>query len=141
MKKQFLYTLLLSFAIIFTTACGGDDGPTAQQLTFQKLSGNWDLNQGGSIMIDGQDASANFVGFTVSIADGTYSTTNAGDLFRATGTWQWVDEEAQQLSIDDGKTISIADLTENTFVFNFTTNGSGGAANGIAGNYTITVNN
>lgn len=142
-KHRYTLILLLVSSIIFTTACGGDDDPTAQQLAFEKLSGSWDLTQGGSIVIDGQDASANFTGFAFSFTDGSYATTNAGDMFRATGTWQWVDEEAQSLSVDDGKTITIMSLTETSFVFTFTSDGTGGTANhgeGIAGNYTITVN-
>ncbi|MCE7996783.1 MAG: hypothetical protein HEP71_32785 [Roseivirga sp.] len=149
MKKQSIHRqiprliVLLTFIIISTTACGGDDDPTAQELAFEKLSGSWDLTQGGSIIIDGQDATANFTGFAFSFTDGGYSTTNAGDMFRASGTWQWTDEEAQQLSVDDGKTITIVTLTETSFVFTFTSDGNAGTANhgeGIAGNYTITVN-
>lgn len=143
MKKQYISTILLSLVILFATACGGEDDPNAQQLAFEKLSGSWDLSQGGSVIIDGQDASANFVGFAFSFTDGGYTTTNAGDLFRATGTWQWVNEDAQTLSVDDGKTITITALTETNFIFAFTSDGGEGAANhgeGIAGNYTITVN-
>ncbi len=147
MKKQNRYSpiqiLLMLVFIVFATACGGDDDPTAQQLAFEKLSGSWDLSQGGSIIIDGQDATANFTGFAFTFTDGTYTTTNAGDMFRASGTWEWTDEEAQQLLVDDGKTITIVTLTETLFVFTFTSDGNPGAANhgeGIAGNYTITVN-
>ncbi len=147
MKKQNRYSpiqiLLMLVFIVFATACGGDDDPTAQQLAFEKLSGSWDLSQGGSIIIDGQDATANFTGFAFTFTDGTYTTTNAGNMFRASGTWEWTDEEAQQLSVDDGKTITIVTLTETLFVFTFTSDGNPGAANhgeGIAGNYTITVN-
>ncbi len=147
MKKQHRYThlylLLMSILVIVFASCGGDDDPTAQQLAFEKLSGSWDLSQGGSIIIDGQNATANFTGFTFSFTDGAYTTTNSGDMFRASGTWEWTDEEAQQLSIDDGKTITIVTLTETLFVFTFTSDGNAGTANhgeGIAGNYTITVN-
>lgn len=145
MKNPYTYiqTLFLSCLIILATACSQDDDPAAQQLAFEKLSGSWDLSQGGSVIIDGQDASLNFAGFTLSFTDGSYATTNGGDLFRATGTWQWADEEAQTLMIDDGKVITIVSLTETAFVFTFTSNGSGGVANqgeGIAGNYTFTVN-
>ncbi len=145
MKKQptSVYTLLLSILVIVFASCSGDEDPTAQQLAFEKLSGSWDLSQGGSIVIDGQDATANFTGFAFTFTDGTYTTTNAGDMFRASGTWEWADEEAQQLSVDDGKTITIVTLTETLFVFTFTSDGNPGAANhgeGIAGNYTITVN-
>jgi hypothetical protein len=142
MKTKYIstYTLLFVLFIVSALSCGGDDDPTLQDLAFEKLSGSWDLSQGGAMIIDGQDASANFVGFAFSFTDGGYTTTNAGDLFRATGTWEWADEAAQQLNIDDGKVLTIQELTETQFVFSFTTNGVGGAANGIAGNYTITVN-
>lgn len=147
MKKQtgylYLLGLALSCVVTLVLACGGDEDPTAQELAFEKLSGSWDLTQGGSIIIDGQDATANFTGFALSFTDGAYTTTNAGDMFRASGTWEWVDEEARQLSIDDGKTITIVELTENLLVFSFTSDGNAGTANhgeGIAGNYTININ-
>ncbi len=110
----------MSIVVIVFASCGGDDDTTALQLAFEKLSGSWDLSQGGSIIIDGQDATANFTGFAFSFTDGSYTTTNAGDMLRASGTWEWTDEEAQQLSIDDGKTITIVTLTETLFVFTFT---------------------
>lgn len=144
MKKiNYIGSIALFVCLSLLCSCGGDDDPTAQELAFEKLSGTWSLSSGGSIVIDGQDASLNFSGFSFSFTNGTYSTANAGDLFRASGTWTWQDEEAQRLSIDDGKSITITSLTENQFVFTFTSNGTGGVANsgeGIAGNYTITVN-
>ena len=136
---NFLFTL----GILSAMSCGSEEDPSAQQLAFEKLAGSWDISQGGSIVIDGQDATANFTGFAFSFTDGGYTTTNAGDMFRASGTWEWVNEEAQELSIDDGKTITIITLTETLFVFSFTSDGNAGTANhgeGIAGNYTITVN-
>ncbi len=136
-------TFLFTLGILSAMSCGSEEDPSAQQLAFEKLAGSWDISQGGSIVIDGQDATANFTGFAFSFTDGGYTTTNAGDMFRASGTWEWVNEEAQQLSIDDGKTITIITLTETLFVFSFTSDGNAGTANhgeGIAGNYTITVN-
>ena len=124
------------------SSCSGDDDPTAQELAFEKLAGSWDLTSGGSVIVDGQDASLNFSGFSFSFTDGAYSTVNGGDLFSATGTWVWQDEEAQIITLDDDKDITIVSLTENQFVFSFTFNGTGGVVNsgdGIAGNYTITV--
>lgn len=141
-KTNYIYSIALFISLLGLSACGGEDDPTAQELAFAKLSGSWNLTNGGSVVIDGQDASLNFSGFSFSFTDGTYTTANAGDLFRATGTWIWQDEDAQRLSIDDGKSITIVNLTENQFVFTFTSDGAGGVANsgeGIAGNYTITV--
>ncbi len=136
-------TFLFTLGILSAMSCGNEEDPSAQQLAFEKLAGSWDISQGGGIVIDGQDATANFTGFAFSFTDGGYTTTNAGDMFRASGTWEWVNEEAQELSIDDGKTITIITLTETLFVFSFTSDGNAGTANhgeGIAGNYTITVN-
>ena len=130
--------------IMLSLACGGDESdPTAQELAFERLSGSWDMSQGGLIIIDGNDATANFIGFGLSFTDGGYNTTNAGELFSATGTWSWADEEAQMISLDDGKLVTIQSLTETELVFNFQFSGTGGEANhadGIAGGYTITVN-
>ncbi len=85
----------------------------------------------------------NYPGFNLSFTDGAYNTSNAGDLFKAIGTWDWSDEDAQGILLDDGKLITIVDLTENRFVFSFQFSGSGGQANlidGTSGNYVITVN-
>lgn len=144
MKMRNLYTLL-AVLLVVGLACNPDDNsePTAQELAFEILSGSWGLTQGGSIVVDGQDLSLNYQGFSVSFTNGSYSTTNAEDLFNASGTWTWVDNEAQMISLDDGKQITIRSLTETEFVFNFSFSGSGGQANhadGIAGSYVITVN-
>lgn len=143
MKKiQFLFVIMVLVMLPCLSACSGDDDPSTQELAFEKLSGSWDLSSGGSVMVDGQNASLNFAGFSFSFTEGAYATINAGDLFKATGVWTWVDQDAQRISIDDGKAITIVSLTEQQFVFSFTFNGTGGVANsgdGIAGNYTITV--
>ena len=125
-------------------SCENDDPavPSAQDEAFEKLSGDWDLENGGSILLDGQDVSLNYAGFSLSFADGTYQTVNAGELFDASGTWQWTDEMAQQITLDDGKTITILELNEIEFRFSFTYNSGGGVANGVdgvSGNYEITV--
>jgi hypothetical protein len=138
--KQRYLNILLFMLLAISTSCRGDDDPTPQEFAFEKLRGTWDLSQGGSITIDGQDASANFAGFSLSFTESGYATTNAGDLFRASGTWEWLNEVARRFSLDDGKVITIIELTEDRFTFNFTNNSIGGVASGIAGNYIITVN-
>jgi len=144
MKTRHLYTLLVLLFVV-GLACSPDDNaePTAQELAFEILSGSWDLTQGGSIVVDGQDLSLNYPGFGLSFTNGGYGTTNAEDLFNASGTWTWADDEAQMITLDDGKQITIRSLNETEFVFSFSFSGSGGQANlvdGIAGSYVISVN-
>ncbi len=147
---------LICLALLLVS-CGGDDGPkTPEEEQLEKLAGvTWgDQNASGgggstvpapagTVIVDGQDVSANFIGFSLSFTDGQYNTTGAEDLFSATGTWAWVDEDAQQLLLDDGKQITILELTETIFRFSFIFNATGGEANsaeGISGSYIITLN-
>lgn len=123
-------------------SCAADDPsvPSQQQLTFEKLVGSWTLGASGSVLLDGLDISLNYPGFSLSFADGTYQTTNAGDLLSASGTWEWVDQEAQHILLGSGETVTIEELTEVLFRFSFTHSGTGGTAAGLDGNYVITVN-
>lgn len=138
MKRLAIYSLILSMLVF--AGCQNDDpeGITLQQQAFEKLAGDWTFGVDGSIVVDGVDVSANYPGFSLSFADGTYQTTNGADLFDASGTWEWIDDEAGQIRLNDGREITIQTLTENRFVFSFTFVGA--VAAGIAGNYVVTVN-
>ena len=139
-KSKYIGIIILTITLI-GASCNPDDfpsGPTEQELTYEKLAGQWELGQFSSIKVDGSDVSANYSGFALSFADGTYTTTNAGDLFRANGTWEWADESAATVNLDDGKVININSLTTSKFVFSFN-KADGPVRAGIAGNYVITV--
>jgi hypothetical protein len=130
------------FALLITImvwSCDPDDpsGPTLQDEAFAALAGNWSLGTTGSIVLDGQDVSLNFPGFSLSFADDTYQTSNGGSLFNATGTWKWVNQNAQQLALDTGEEVTIIVLTEGIFEFSFFRNGS--TAAGMQGNYLVQV--
>ncbi len=141
--KPFSYTYLLYTLLLFVSlaSCRPDDpnGPSIQDLTFEKLAGNWALGSSSTIMLDGQDITLNYPGFALSFADGTYNTTNAGDLFKASGTWQWSGEMATSVILDTGEEVTIIDLSETDFQFSFTHTGTGGTAAGTAGNYVVTL--
>lgn len=136
--RYLLYTLLLFVSL---ASCRSDDtnGPSVQDLTFEKLAGNWTFGTSGSITLDGQDITLNYPDFALSFADGTYNTTNAGDLFRASGTWQWTGEEATSVLLDTGEEVTIIDLNETALKFSFNHTGTGGTAAGTAGNYVVAL--
>lgn len=139
MKTNRIYMLILAVAMV-ALSCKSDDPdvPNAKELAFEKLSGQWGLGQTGSIKVDGSNVSPNYPGFALSFTDGGYTTTNAGDLFNASGTWEWTDEDAQTLTLDDGKLIMINSLTTTEFIFSFTKS-EGSVRAGIEGNYVVTV--
>ncbi|WP_420387525.1 hypothetical protein [Roseivirga sp.] len=139
-RSIYSYTLMAMIAML-SLSCGPDDGPATPRATdvaFEKLAGQWTLGQFGSIKVDGADVSANYPGFALSFTSTSYTTTNAGDLFRASGTWEWSDESGRVVDLDDGKVINIQQLTPSKFVFSFTKS-DGPVRAGIAGNYVITV--
>lgn len=140
MKKFNLYIAMLFALIIATSSCKSDDPMIniSQEEAFMRLAGQWAFGVNGSIVLDGTDVSANYPGFALSFANGTYTTTNSAELFSASGTWEWTDQEARSLRLDNDKSITILALTENSFIFNFSFSRSTRA--GIAGNYTVTLN-
>ena len=138
------YSLLVVLMLVFViSACGGggDDGPsgpTDQEQAQELLEGTWTLNNGGTIVLDGQNVNANYVGFTLVVGDGTFTTTNAGDLFPSTGTWQWVGQTDNQAQTGRGKALTFTTLNATTFAFSFTKTSSNAAA-GVSGNYVMTL--
>ncbi|NVJ46377.1 MAG: hypothetical protein HWE07_04590 [Cytophagia bacterium] len=141
MKKREIITILIILGLILLAfSCNPDDPiePSLQDLTYENLAGEWALGQFSSIKVDGADVSANYPGFSLSFAEGTYTTTNAGNLFSPNGTWEWTDTDATQVNLDDGKVISIQSLTTSKFVFSFIKS-DGPVRAGLAGSYTITV--
>jgi hypothetical protein len=144
MRKYITSLILISITTFLIFSCGGGDDvpeePTAQELTFENLSGQWGLPTSGGIIVDGVDRTLNYQGFNLSFTNVGYTTTNAGELFKASGTWSWANQSTTtRINLDDGKLINIQDLTTNRFVFAFTQS-DGAVRAGVAGNYTITVN-
>lgn len=142
--KNYIYKLICYLVLIITVmACGGDDTPdepSEQELTFENLAGQWGLPTTGGIVVDGVDRSLNYQGFNLSFTDGGYTTSNAGTLFQASGTWEWADQNTTtQINLDDGKNINIQSLSTTEFIFSFTQT-TGGVRSGTSGNYTLTLN-
>ena len=137
-RTKTISTLVLLVMIII--GCSSDDpnGPTNKEIAFEKLAGNWTFGISGKIMLDDQDVSLNYPGFTLSFTDGGYTTTNGGDLFRATGTWAWANEAAGSINLDTGEEVTILELSLTNFKFSFTHTG-GGVAAGTSGNYTVSL--
>ena len=139
LSKKYIMTIALAFIVLNSSCSSDDSGPTAQAIAFEKLAGQWTFGATGSITLDGQDVSLNYPNFSLSFTDGTYQTTNGGELFKANGTWAWANEDAGSLTLDTGEEVTINNLTETNFRFSFT-HDDGGIAAGTAGNYVVTVN-
>lgn len=137
--------LKLSMIVFFTilmASCGNKDNnppsPNEQELAQEILEATWSIDDGGSITLDNRDVALNYEGFSLIIGDGTFTTTNAGDLFPASGTWEWVGDTDNQITTGKGKEITITALSTSTFTFSFIKTNTNAVA-GVSGNYSITV--
>lgn len=134
---------ILIVFVIASCGGGGDDSPTPPEETPQEiaqalLEANWTIASGGSITLDGSDVSSRYDGFSMDIDNGSFTTTNAGNLFPATGTWSWVGTSDNQVTTGNGKSITITTLTSSRIVFSFLKTDQNVAA-GIPGNYVVTL--
>lgn len=135
--------LTLAFImIIFIASCGGDDPSppeeTPQEIAQALLQNNWTIANGGSITLDGSDVSSRYDGFTLNVGNLSFTTTNAGELFPANGTWQWVGTTDNMVTTGNGKEITITQLTTTRFVFSFQKTNQNTAA-GVPGSYVVTL--
>lgn len=138
-----LWPLLIGvMSLIIITSCkgSGDDtpAPTDQEIAQAILENTWIVGSTGSISVDNTDVTDRYDGFSLNIGNGTYTTTNAGDLFPASGTWEWVGETDNIFTTGNGKEITITELTETQFSFQFLKTEQNVAA-GISGNYSISL--
>lgn len=142
--RNILKSLLIISAFFIFASCKekGESVPIAQSEAFARLAGTWSLGTTGGVALDGSDISNNYPGFVLSFTDGGYTTSNAGELFSATGTWKWSDLEAGELVLDENRPITIISLNTSQFVFSFTFSGAGNVSAGMegtTGDYMITV--
>lgn len=140
---RFIFLSLILVISVSSCGGGGGDDPTEPEQTPQELAqeifeGTWSISGGGSINLDGTDVSDKYTGFTMNIGNGSFNTTNAGELFPASGTWSWVGETDNQVTTGSGKDITLTTLSSTQLVFTFTKTSSNGMA-GANGNYTITL--
>jgi hypothetical protein len=70
---------------------------------------------------------------------GTYTTTNAGDLFESSGTWTWVNATATALVLDGALAVNVPQLTATDLQLTFTLqdDSSSGRLASTAGDYVV----
>lgn len=133
---QNVATYLLIFLALGLMNCGSD--PAVDKINL--LEGAWML---GSVTNDGVDVTNQFDGFALTLRkDFTYSTTNGGNAWPASGSFAFADEQQNQIQRDDNVLILIGDVTANNLEvsFNVNTVAGSGRLNGITGNFIFKLN-
>lgn len=134
-----LSLVMLSLFLGFTSCGGGGGEPekTPQEIAQELLLTTWNMT---AITLDGSDVSDLYPGFSITIGDGTFSTTNAGGLFPAQGTWDWVGDSNNMILTGRGKSITLTTLSASSAVLSFVKTSANQAA-GSSGSYVINFSN
>lgn len=138
-KTQF--SLILAFcaciAGLMLSGCKKDD-PDPQEEQIKALAGTWNLS---SVRNDGADVTTQYQPFTLTLTtDKTYSTTNGGNPWPASGTFDFMNETLiDQVMRDDNVVVIISEVSANTLVLNFNISRVRGTAAGITGSFTFSL--
>ncbi|OEK01272.1 hypothetical protein BFP97_06990 [Roseivirga sp. 4D4] len=143
MKKSPIYffkafALLLVFSIMLWGCKDDDPNPLAQRIN--NLAGTWTVQ---SVTNDGTDVTNQFNGFQLAFTiEKTYTTTNGGNPWPASGTFD-IQEDALDTIVRDGNTnITIVSISDSSMSLRFQVNGIRSIANlrsGITGSFTFSL--
>jgi hypothetical protein len=118
-------------ALLMFSSCGGDPEPepTAGEVVLTNLvGGQWKV---GSVTVDGMDKSSLFSNLTITFAssqtadgkpvafNGSFTTTNGGPIWPASGNWTITDPTVgTNLSRSDGVVVQLTEVTASQLKFN-----------------------
>ena len=123
---------------MYTGCKKNEETPLTQQLKLLKNGGSsWVVS---SVIKDTYDVTDQFVGFTISFDDTSYTTTNSlNTAWLATGTWAFQDNNPDLILREDGTSISVS-TANNQLVLSFFSSGPiGGRVEGVSGDYVFTL--
>ncbi|MFM9837453.1 MAG: hypothetical protein ACKVOQ_04270 [Cyclobacteriaceae bacterium] len=72
-----------------------------------------------SVVVDGVDKTSLFANMTLNFSDKTYTTTNGGGAWLASGTWTYATSSTTVITRNDGLQITIDELTETKLKLSF----------------------
>jgi hypothetical protein len=111
--------LRIIFVLLLVGGCKEDEPQTPNDITEELLKAQvWELTE---TKIDGV-VSDIYDGLTLSFGTKTYSTTNGGKIWPASGTWEFVGDKGDKILRDDGLAITIEKVDASQLVMTFTWN-------------------
>lgn len=138
-KRRIIGSLIFALSLLVLTHCKEDDPQTETERISSLLQDNTWLIQ--SVTIDENEETELFTDLTLSFTNTSYTTTNGGVVWPASGTWQFADETGKIITRDDGLQIMIDEITKSTLTLSLswstTTLGSGRVAS-LAGEHQFT---
>lgn len=101
--------LILVVNLLVLTGCKKDDPqPETDRIQNLLASGTWQIE---NVFVNETDQTASFTGLTLSFTKTTYSTTNGGIVWPATGSWEFADATADKIILDDDLEVTLKEVT------------------------------
>ena len=113
-KKIFLtcwIAVLLVDGMFNLSGCGGNDPSPQEKMKSLLTAGIWTVQ---SVSVNGVDQSSLFKNMTITFADATYTTTNGGLVWPATGSWVFANESATAFTRNDGIDVQLTEVTSSS---------------------------
>jgi hypothetical protein len=136
--------LAISFVLVSLSGCGdsgADPTPSAQDEIKEKLTANkWNLQ---TATVDGTDKTAVYKNLSITFAASSYSSTNGGGIWPATGTWSFNSVDGTSIKRDDGLIMAL-DVTDTILKLSFTWSKNtlgGGRIESVSGQHILTFGN
>jgi hypothetical protein len=111
---QLMLSVLVMFCLLTISSCGKKDDPSATEVNTGLLSsGTWKIS---SVVVDGTDRTSLFTGMTLQFQAGSYTTSNGGVVWPASGSWSFIDTNALSIKRSDDVTVTINTISETNLV-------------------------
>jgi hypothetical protein len=114
MKQNILFTSALTLVIIFS--CGKEEISALDEIELKLISSKW---SDPVVTVDGVDYSDVYKDFSIQFSKKTYVTTSGGPLWNASGTWQFVNEEANLMNMDGNREVEISFPSDGSLELSF----------------------
>lgn len=125
----------LSIFMLFSSCKKDDPDPLAQRIN--ELTAIWKLK---SVENDNVDVTDQYTGFTLTINGKNYTTTNGGNPWPDTGTYDISAEDLSTVRRSDGTNITIDKVAADELILSFNyTSLSAGRTHGVTGNFTFSL--
>lgn len=132
MKQNYsLLKLLIGIAMLtgLLSSCHDDPSPEEEQL--KRLTATWMVN---TVSNDNTDVTSQFDSFTLTVSgDRTYSTTNGGNPWPASGTFTLTGQDFDSFRRDDGVIINLVEITDSKLILSFQMNSVRSIRSGVDG--------
>ena len=115
-----LWIALLASALTGLSSCDETPPRTQQEIVTEQLTaGTWRLE---TVTIEGEDGAQMFKDFGLTFTTEGYTSTGTTPVWKRSGTWKFLNEEATRINRDNELDIDIVSIDDATLKFSLTWN-------------------